>query len=669
MSDSSAPAPQASSVSRDIAEIDDYDRWARDWCERSKMIVQRYRDERAISSYSEAAQGRRFNILWSNVETLKPALLARPPKPVVERRFRDNDPAARAAADVLERATTYATDGDAFFGVLLQCRDDRLLPGRGQAWVRYEAEVEEPEEAAESYGDDDDAPTAVDHPPETPNAVLKSEKIEFDYVDWRDFGHTVARTWVEVPRVWRRIQMTRQQLVDRFGEIGATVPLDAKPAINDGDNGTQLRLEMYSRAWVYEIWDKDTRTVRWVNRSTPQVLDERPDPYGLKEFFPCPRPLYATLTTDTLIPVPDFALYQDQARELDDLNARLAKMVEACKVIGVYDATQDSAMARMLTSGKENELLPMNNWAAFLTQGGMQGAMQFLPLEPIVKAIAELTNRMQAVKQEVYEITGIADIIRGASAASETATAQEIKGRFAGLRLSDMQGEMARFSRDLIAIAAELIAEHFAQETIFEMAQIKLPTQAEVQAMAMQAAMMGAPMPPVPPVTQEAVMEILRNDMQRCYRVEIETDSTIALDEQAEKERANEFVSAFAEYQTATLPLIQAAPEMLPVFKEMALYSARRYRAGRQLEGAIEQAYDAMQERAQAMQNQPPPPDPVMMKAEADVQRIQARTAADVQRTQVLTQADIMAKQQRLEADVAMEAMRPVPMQGPEVMQ
>src|SRR5262245_55454083 len=66
----------------------------RAWIRRGREIVRRYRDERP----SAAQATTRFNILWSNVQTLQPTLYARTPKPDVERRFRDQDPTGRLAA-------------------------------------------------------------------------------------------------------------------------------------------------------------------------------------------------------------------------------------------------------------------------------------------------------------------------------------------------------------------------------------------------------------------------------------------------------------------------------------------------------------------------------------------------------------------------------------------
>jgi hypothetical protein len=103
-------------------------------------------------------------------------------------------------------------------------------------------------------------------------------------------------------------------------------------------NGTDTN-EVNKRALLYEIWDKDTGKVVFLSKSSSKIIDEQDDPLELEEFFPCPPPLYATLTTDTLVPLPDFTLYQDQARELDTLSDRIDGLIQQLQVKGCYDAT------------------------------------------------------------------------------------------------------------------------------------------------------------------------------------------------------------------------------------------------------------------------------------------------------------------------------------------
>src|SRR5699024_6946704 len=86
-----------------------------------------------------------------------------------------------------------------------------------------------------------------------------------DYVNWEDFGHSPARTWDEVSYVWRRVYLSRDQLISRFGEnLGKMVPLDWGP-VEQGKTDSEARLQ--KKAAVYEIWDKGSKRVYWVSKS------------------------------------------------------------------------------------------------------------------------------------------------------------------------------------------------------------------------------------------------------------------------------------------------------------------------------------------------------------------------------------------------------------------
>jgi hypothetical protein len=71
----------------------------------------------------------------------------------------------------------------------------------------------------------------------------------------------------------------------------------------------------------FEGWDKTKKEAVWFSKSLKDFIDRKDDPLGLEGFFPCPRPVYATLTNDKLVPVPDYTLYQDQANDLDTLSS------------------------------------------------------------------------------------------------------------------------------------------------------------------------------------------------------------------------------------------------------------------------------------------------------------------------------------------------------------
>ena len=136
------------------------EREERKWLKQARKIVKRYRDERGNDERS-TNDLHRFNILWSNVQTLIPTLYARTPKPSVERRFKDDDPVGRLAATLLERALNYSLSADDTFDTAMTaCVEDRLLPGRGVARVMYVPKFGEKldaeDESTEFEEDEDD---------------------------------------------------------------------------------------------------------------------------------------------------------------------------------------------------------------------------------------------------------------------------------------------------------------------------------------------------------------------------------------------------------------------------------------------------------------------------------------------------------------------------------
>ena len=189
-------------------------------------------------------------------------------------------------------------------------------------------------------------------------------------------------------------------------------------------------------------------------------MDERSDPLRLENFFPCPKPLLTNLANDSLIPTPDYVEYQDQAAELDSLTQRIANITKALKVAGIYDASAEG-LNRLFNEGTENELIPVQNWALFSEKGGIDGAMGLIPLKDIASALIGLYEARDKVKADLDEITGMSDIIRGATDARETATAQKLKAGFGSQRISDRQREVQRFVRETIRLMVDVISNHF----------------------------------------------------------------------------------------------------------------------------------------------------------------------------------------------------------------
>lgn len=605
-----AEEDQSKSAQRWADELRRYEQaFKTKFIDRGETVIRRYRDDRKDNESGDT----RYNILWSNVRTLKPAVFAKIPKPEVSRRWKDKNPVARCAAQVLERAISYEisqyTD---YVSSLSNCVDDRLLPGRGVAWIRYEPIIETVDAEPVITEDADEQAETIER--------ITHEQTVVDYVNWKDFSHdAAARTWEEVTWVARRVFMKREDGLERFGDVFHQVPLVNRPK---DENQPEAEKDQIATAQVWEIWCKTSKAVYWIATGFSEILDERPDPLELEDFFPCPKPIYATLTTDSLIPVPDYALYQDQAKELDEVCDRIRHLTKALQAKGVYAADEPS-LVRLLKEANDADMIPVTNWPAFTEKGGLAGAFQMLPLKEIVVALQELYRNREASKQAIYEITGISDIVRGASQASETATAQQIKSQFASIRLNDMKNDVARFARDLIRMKAEIMCSKYQPETLVKMSGMENTPDAQL--------------------LPQALM-MLKDEPLRNFNIDIEADSLIELDQQQEKQDRIEFLNSVGGFMKEA---IQAPPELAPLLGELMLFVIRGFKVGASIEGSFEQFIENAQEQQKQLADQPPQSSPDEIKAQADMQAKQA----DIQANQAI-------EQMRLQSQIEIENMR-----------
>ena len=676
-----ADAPAADDDARDFerwnAEIEyaQKDETYKRWINRSELIIRRYRDERK-SSTAEMGK-RRYNILWSNVQTLGPAVYGKMPKPIAERRFLDRDPVARLASLIAERTLSFQMDIGGYHDSTQAAVLDYLLPGMGQVWLRYEPEFESSkvlaENAAEETGEDEANETAADEEDEgdgEPIEKLSFERICFDYVFYRDFLWGPARKWSEVPWVAKRSWLDKSEAIEAFGEDMAGRMVFGDPKNKTWATATAaepMQLGKSKKAEVWEIWNKATRCVYFIAPDTVGVMlkREEDDPLKLEGFWPCPPPLFTTQTNDTVIPVPDYVEYQDQAHELDTLTQRIAVVTTAIRANGVYDSSFP-ALQRLFQDGQDNKLIPVDQWAAFAEKGGMPGALSLVPMDMLIKVLTELYAARDKVKEDIYEITGMSDIIRGATDPNETMGAQQIKARFASGRLGSRQQQVAEFCANIVKIAAEIVSEVFSPESLKLMSGIDQMAQEAVQK-----AIDGVQMPPMPQMPQgqpappmaqqqrqmqfdamkrqaamqaqqqqaqqfDAAIKLLRNDKLRGFRVDIETDSTIADDMQDDKSAAVELITGTMQALEAAAPSVASAPELAKPIGEMLMWAYRKYRVGRTMEASLEDALDRLDARIEAQKNAPPQPSPDDIKAQATMQVAQAKAQSE----QVSAQAE-----------------------------
>lgn len=602
------------------------------WHEQGAKINKRYRDEREKKDDGDT----RWNLFTSTVETKQATLYGQTPKVSVSRRFADaDDDVARVAATMLERIlnSDIEKDSDTFAGAVQYALEDRLLPGLGSVRVRYDAEFEEVPGTPAMLAPDGVTEMA---PAVAPTLRKTYECAEADYVHWRDFIWSPARIWEEVRWLAFGADMSRQQLVKRFGEeIGKRVPLNA--AKHGEEDGTEKKSTPWDRARVWEIWDKETRHVFWYVDGFSELLDEKEDPLGLEGFWPCPKPLLANVTTSTMVPRPDFVLAQDFYNEIDTVSTRITLLERAIRVTGVYDK-ESEAIRRMLTESEQNDLYPVDNWGRFGEKGGLRGVVDWLPLEQITSALTSLRDYRRELVDCLYQVTGMSDIMRGATDPSETARAQGIKAKFGSVRLQRMQDEVARFASDIQKLKAQIIARHFDAETIIAYSNIERTPD---KALARPAA------------------ELIKSQLAD-YRIEVKPEAVSLTDFAALKQERMEVIAGISTFLQAAAPLAQAMPGSMPFLIQMLQWSVSGLKGSSGIESVLDAAIAAAEKAPPQQQGQQPDGKLLaqQLKGQQEAQKVQSELQADLVRTGAEVEADAQRERNQMEFNVREAALK-----------
>jgi hypothetical protein len=588
----------------------------KDFHNRGRKVNRRFLDERDMLE----SNNKWFNIYYANTNIMESALYAQLPKPSVSRRFKDyDDDVARVAGTIIQRSITQDLDDprDTFDSTMRSAVQDRLIPGLAAAWLRLETTTED-----QPYDGEGKPPKDFE-----PLKKITDQRVCIDYVYWQDFIWSPCRTWEERRWVGRKAYMSRDALVKRFGEkVGKQVSLDFNPSMppNHGSTpGTTPKHMAIKQACVYEIWDREKKEVIWFSKGYKEILDTKPDPLKLVGFEPCPRPMLANITTSNTVPRPDYYMIQDQYSELDVINNRVSMLLQACKVVGVYDQSA-SGVSRMLTEGFDNQLIPVDNWAMFAEKGGLKGQVDWLPLDVVVDALTQLITNRDLIKAQIYELTGISDIVRGASKASETLGAQEIKSKFASIAIKKRQDEVARFAADLLRLKAEIQVKHFDTEFLLKNSNIVATGADNVKLI-------------------EPALALLQADEGFEWRIQVTADSIAQADYAMEKADRIEFLTAVSGYLEKAAAMFQAVPGSASFLVGMLKWAVAGFRNASEIEGMLDKELDAISKTPPPE----PPPDPEQQKMELEKQKQEGKMAADQKKAEL----DQQSKQQ----DMAMQ--------------
>lgn len=604
-------------------ELDLSKKWFRRFHKGGDNVIKTFLDDRREEDNDLAMVVTRLNLFHANIITLMSMLYGKLPKVEVTRRFADaDDDVARVAGEILTRILNNDVEvaGEDLATVYRSALQDRLLPGLGSARLKYHLE--------ENERHDDEQVKEGEYAPETGDTGGETEGVAYEcaeiiYTHWRDILWSPSRTYAELRWKAYRCYMTKEEFEDRFDvssddvEFSTNGPLrQNKWASSDADISPIEQVE------VWEIWCKESNKVYWYSHGAKDILDQEDDPLELEGFWPDPPPMCANLTTSKYLPKSDYALAKDLYTEIDELESRIAMLTRACKCVGVYNKANKDVQ-RMLVEGVENELIPVDNWAAFAEAGGMDGSIQFLPIKDVADTITILTQKQNDKISQLYQVTGMNDVMRGAAmreGTPESATQLKQEEAYGSIRIESLQNEFARWVSDTQRIKAEIIANLYQPETIIQQSNILATEDGQDQALI------------------QAAIDLIKSPQKAMWRIQVRPESLAIADHAQTKSDRMEFIMGMAQYMQSAAPLLEKMPNALPFLMKFLKWLMAGFKGSAEMEGAIDQVI------TQLMKNPPQqPPNPEEQKGQIEMQKAQM----EMQQSREEHQANMTIQQQK----------------------
>lgn len=643
---------------------------AKNYHEKSKEIAKEYQE---LYESQEQEQETRLSlkstypIFWSNTQVLRPLLFSKLPKANITQSFFNDDEISRISSELVERLLTYLLKESDAENQIEKIRDAYLVQGIGIPRIvfippepieikskkkkekpKMEDEGEsknEDESSSKDYSEDMAEGETEDTEEETSYETDESKKsFKIEFVDYQDFLKSTEKEWNKLRWVAFKKYYSRRELIEYFGNKGEKVPMTNVKYESLSQDSQQD--DLYKMCEVWEIWDKENEVCHFITfAGDGYVLSSEEDGYNLKNFFPIPMPMGLN-ESKRLLPSPLYSKYKNLVEDLTDIHDRISSLVKQAKFTGAYTSFAEQSDVENIMNGEDGEFKPLKTTANI---DDARKLVVFKPLNEIANTITILRTEKMALKQDIQEITGLSDIVRGASVASETATAQQLKGNFAISRIQPLQKEVEFTIRDTLRLLAELAVEKMSINEIIKITGLKVVdvdlilTNAK-QSLEMEKQQAITLLDPQQPDFQEklAMLEqqvqigfqktvkdlqdqlkgfviqfkdlpklakTIKDDKLRCISIDIETDSTVKIDQNQEKMDRMEYIRTISGTIQSMVPAVQTGVISKDALNEFVIFASKPFKVGRNLENYLKNE-EPIEEK----------PDPQAMMAQAEME-------------------------------------------------
>jgi hypothetical protein len=157
-----------------------------------------------------------------------------------------------------------------------------------------------------------------------------------------------------------------------------------------------------------------------------------------------------------------------------------------------------------------------------------------------------------------------------------------------------------------------------------------------------------APMPPMAPPQpdplqlvdemKQQILEIFRDNTKRNYRIEIASDSMVAIDQQQQQQEGSMLIQAAGGFFDQMRGLVEQYPPLAQFSLSLFQNFIKRFKGGKEIDGLFSKALKEIEQISKAKEEaakQPPPPDPKTLEIQGRMQIAQVESQARLQATQM----------------------------------
>lgn len=658
------------------AQITQSEERRRKFIETAEESIRVYNAQKQVGILNDAE--RRLNVWWYCINTLLPAYYSSTPKAEVNLRKRTGGIPYELGSVILERNTQFVMDTHFDFDkVGYNAALQFLLTGQSVLWARYVAKfetvlqemavIQDPSgQLIDGMGRPYTGDTEILQPGEG-NILMASMEVEkkisekalLDVIQYNDYNCSDARSEDEIEWQSRRAFLDRSQAEQLFGrDVADDLVYDSFPEVMKKDLARKED-KFEGKAELHEIWCEATNKVYWLQKTGEKAIIESSEPpTKFEKFYPC-SVIRQSADPDSVVPVSDYAHVRDQILEVERLTTRIHAVTQAIRTNFLYDAAMGPTVEQLFAGDLKGT--PIINWPSYKGRGGLQAGVEFYPVEPFVNALNVLQGARSAALQQLYETLKVSDLLRGTSEQYKSATANRLENQWSSMGLIVRQNQFSKFISDAINNLSTIIAEQFEEETILDVGDadqlisdslLLPPTPSEKPQMPMLGGMppeegegmpempegMEAQMPGNPEAQIEAmeaeIMDLLRDNKKRSYRIQVASDSMVAIDQQQQQQEGAALIQSAGQFFDQMRGLVDQYPPLIGFSIALFQNMIKRMKGGKELDGIFTKAMQQIGEIAKAKEEaakQPPPPDPTTLEVQGRLQIAQVESQAKIQ--------------------------------------